>query len=171
MEKKYLEMGKITNTHGIRGEVTAQSWGDYEDDLVDFDYFYVGKNKTKMEVEHARPHKHVVLIKFKGVDDCNAAEALKNQLLYMDRDEMEELEDGCYYIADLEGITAYLEDGRVLGKVTQVMQTGANEVFVIKNESGKEYLVPFIQDCVKDVDIEQKRCTITPLEGLFDDEV
>lgn len=171
MDKQYLEMGRITNTHGIRGEVKAQSWGDYPEDLAEFEYFYVGKQMRRMEVEDARPHKNMVIIKFAGVDTCDQAEQLKNSILYLKREELGELEEGTYYIADLEGLTAQLEDGTILGKVKEVLQPGGNDVLVIKGENGKQHLVPFIQQFVPKVDLENGTCTITPIEGLLDDEI
>ncbi len=168
MEKIYLEMGKITNTHGVRGEIRAQSWGDFSDDLVDFDYFYVGSEKKKLEVEYSKPHKELVIIKFVGVDTCEKGEALKNATLYMAKDEIEELDDGNYYIVDIIGITAFLEDGTTLGIVKDIIKTGANDVFVIECEGKKEVLIPFIESCVKEVDIKNKKCVITPLEGLLE---
>lgn len=170
-QNQYLEMGRITNTHGIRGEVKAQSWGDFEDDLLDYDYFYVGKNKVKMEVEDARLHKNMVIMKLKGVEDMTAAERLKNSILYLTREEVGELEEDTYFLVDLVGLEAYLEDGTLLGRVTEVMQNAGNDVLVIQNQQKKEYLVPFVQQFVRDVDIEGKRCVITPIEGLLDDEI
>ncbi|MGI6031057.1 MAG: ribosome maturation factor RimM [Eubacteriales bacterium] len=169
--KGELEMGRITNTHGIRGEVKAQSWGDFEDDLLEYDHFYVGAERRLLEVERARMHKNLVIFKFKGIDTMNDAEKLKNSILYLPRQEVGQLEQDTYFLVDLVGLEAFLEDGRLLGRVKEVLQNAGNDVLVIAGTRGQEHLVPFIQQFVRDVDIEAGRCVITPIEGLLDDEI
>lgn len=166
--KKYMEMGKIVNTHGIKGNVKAESWGDDIEELLDFDFFYVGSQKKIYQVEKAQMHGNAAMIKFVGVDDVEAAQSLKNQILYMDREALEPLKEGTYYTADLFGLKVFLENGALLGKVADVMKTGANDVLIVRNEGKKEVLIPFIHDCIKDVDFSNESILITPIEGLLD---
>jgi len=165
--RQFLELGRIVNTHGVHGEMRMLPWSD--EAIYDIDKVYIGVDKTPSRVISARPHKQFILIKLEGVEDMDGAQALKNTVLYADREDMPETAEGEWYIGDLEGMTALLSDGSVLGTVKEVLITGANDVLVISCEDGKERLVPLIDDCVKDVDVEKGTMLITPLEGLFDD--
>jgi 16S rRNA processing protein RimM len=167
MTKQYLELGKITNLHGIRGEVRAVSWGDNIESLLGYETVYVGKAHRPFTVEAARVHKNFALFKFAGIDTPEKAQMLKGEIIYMVREKMNPLPEGRYYIVDLIGVLAFLDNGEALGKVKDVITTGANDVFIIEGEE-KEYLIPFIPSCVKDVDMENKKITIVPIEGLLD---
>lgn len=166
MKKQFLEAGKIVTTHGIRGEVKIMPYTDTPELLCEFDRLFIGKNHDEIEVERARVFKSTVIAKLKGIDTPEAAEKLRNKLLYMHRDDLE-LDDDTYFIQDLIGMEVRDADsGQVYGKIDDVMQTGANDVYVIKGE--KEYLVPAIADVVVSTDVDGGVMTIRPLEGLFD---
>ena len=163
---RYLQLGEIVNTHGVHGEVRALSWGDSVDELLSFPAFFVGKEKKEMKVEAARLHKNSALIKFVGIDAVEQAALLKKSILYMEREKMEPLPKGRFYIADLVGLYAYLENGEKLGRVKSVLPTGANDLFVIEGEN-KEYYVPFIESFVSQINMDEKKMVITPIEGLL----
>jgi 16S rRNA processing protein RimM len=167
MKKEYLEAGKIVTTHGIRGEVKIMPYTDTPELLAEFDRLFIGKNKDELIIERSRVFKNMVIAKIKGVDTPEAAEKLRNKLLYMHRDDLE-LDDDTYFIQDLIGIAVRDADsGKVYGTISDVMQTGANDVYVIKG-SDREYLVPAIADVVVSTDIDENIMTIRPLDGLFD---
>ena len=167
MKKEYLEAGKIVTTHGIRGEVKIMPYTDTPELLAEFDRLFIGKNKDELIIERSRVFKNMVIAKIKGVDTPEAAEKLRNKLLYMHRDDLE-LDDDTYFIQDLIGIEVRDADsGKVYGTISDVMQTGANDVYVIKG-SDREYLVPAIADVVVSTDIDENIMTIRPLDGLFD---
>ncbi|MGN0621856.1 MAG: ribosome maturation factor RimM [Porcipelethomonas sp.] len=169
MENKYLETGKIVNIHGLKGEVKIMPWSDSPDFICEFDLIYVGKQKKEYEVEFSRVHKNMVLAKLRGVDTPEAANELRNKIVYIDRSEIE-LEEGVYFINDIIGLTVKdASDGRVYGKITDVLQTGANDVYEIK-DGDRTYLVPAIEDVIVSTDIEDGVMTISPLEGLFDED-
>lgn len=167
MKKEYLEAGKVVTTHGIRGEVKIMTYTDTPELLAEFDRLFIGKNKDELIIERSRVFKNMVIAKIEGVDTPEAAEKLRNKLLYMHRDDLE-LDDDTYFIQDLIGIEVRDADsGKVYGTISDVMQTGANDVYVIKG-SDREYLVPAIADVVVSTDIDENIMTIRPLDGLFD---
>ena len=167
MKKEYLEAGKIVTTHGIRGEVKIMPYTDTPELLAEFDRLFIGKNKDELIIERSRVFKNMVIAKIEGVDTPEAAEKLRNKLLYVHRDDLE-LDDDTYFIQDLIGIEVRDADsGKVYGTISDVMQTGANDVYVIKG-SDREYLVPAIADVVVSTDIDENIMTIRPLDGLFD---
>ncbi len=169
MKKQFLEIGKIVSTHGIRGEVRVQPWCDSGEFLTEFDTLYFHQGKEPIKIETARVHKNVVVMKIKGIEDMNAAQAQRNKILYLNRDDVE-LEKNCYFIQDLIGLTVIdaNQGDMVYGKIVDVTQTGANDVYHIEDEFGKVTLIPAIPQVIIQTDIEQGIMKITPLEGLFD---
>lgn len=167
MKKQYLEAGKIVTTHGIRGEVKIMPYTDFPELLCEFDRLFIGKEHREINIERSRVFKNTVIAKLEGIDTPEAAEKLRNKILYMHRDDLE-LDDDTYFIQDLIGMEVRDADsGQVYGRLDDVMQTGANDVYVIKGED-KEYLVPAIADVIVSTDLENDVMTIRPLEGLFD---
>lgn len=167
MKKQFLEAGKIVTTHGIRGEVKVMPYTDTPELLCEFDRLFIGKNRDEINVTRARVFKNTVIMKLEGIDTPEDAEKLRNKLLYMHRDDLE-LDDDTYFIQDLIGLeVSDADSGKVYGKIADVMQTGANDVYVI-NGDDREYLVPAIADVVVSTDIDGGTMTIRPLEGLFD---
>ena len=169
MKKEYLEAGKIVNTHGIRGEVKIMPYCDSPELLCDFDRLFMGKSLTEIYIERSRVQKNMIICKIEGVDTPEEAEKLRNKMLYMHRDDLE-LDEDTYFIQDLIGMTVKDADtGEVYGIIDDVFQTGANDVYSIKN-GDKSYLVPAIADVVITTDIDSGIMTIRPLEGLFDED-
>lgn len=169
MQKKYLEIGKIVTVHGLNGTVKVQPWCDDAEFLCEFDVLYRGTQAIPMEIEQARVQKNMALVKFKGVDTVEQAQALRNTVLYMDRDDVE-LEDGTYFIQDLLGLSVVdVDNGTDYGTIADVLQTGANDVYLLRDGAGRERLVPVIPDVVLEIAPEQGYVKIRPLKGLFDD--
>ena len=165
MKKEYLEAGKIVNTHGIKGEIKIMPYTDVPELLCEFDRLFL--DKKEIFIERSRVAKNMVIAKFEGVDTPEQAEKLRNKILYMHRDDLE-LDDDTYFIQDLIGIEVRdAETGVIYGKIVDVMQTGANDVYVIKG-SDREYLIPAIADVVVSTDIDKNEMTIKVLDGLFD---
>ena len=164
--KQYLEIGKIINVHGLRGDVKVVPWCDEPEFLCEFDTLYLGKAQKPVNVTAARLQKGNVLLHLEGVDTVEAAEQLRNQVLYMDRDEVE-LEEGVYFIQDLIGLEVLDADtGKSYGKLSDVMQTGANDVYVVKKAGANDLLIPAIKDCILDVDVENGTMKVHLLAGL-----
>ncbi len=169
-QKQFLEIGKITNVHGLRGEVKVIPWCDSAAFLCSFDTLYLDKGRTPVEILRARIQKNMVIMELEGCTTREQAEAMRGQVLYMDRDDVE-LDEGSYFIQDLIGLEVRDADtGSVYGTISDVLETGANDVYAIRNaETKKEYLVPAIPDVVLETNLEEGFMTIRPLKGLFDD--
>lgn len=166
MKKEYLEAGKIVTTHGVRGEVKIMPYTDTPELLCEFDRLFIGKDKAELYIERARVAKNMVIAKIEGVDTVEAAEKYRNKVLFMHRDDLE-LDEDTYFIQDLIDMEVKDADsGFVYGKITDVLQNGANDVYVIKGD--REYLVPAIPDVVISTDIDSNIMLIRPLDGLFD---
>lgn len=170
MRKQYLEIGKIVSTHGIQGEVRVQPWCDSAQLLAEMEtLYYDDKGKQDVRILSGRVHKNIVILKIDGVTTIEAAQLLRNRILYVDREELE-LEEGSYFIQDLIGLTVTDADsGIVYGRLTDVFQTGANDVYEVTEEGGNKRLIPAIPDVVVKTDIDGGIMTIRPLKGLFDD--
>ncbi len=166
MKKEYLEAGKIVTTHGVRGEVKIMPYTDVPELLCEFDRLFIGKDKSELYIERARVAKNMVIAKIEGIDTVEAAEKYRNKVLFMHRDDLE-LDEDTYFIQDLIDMEVKDADsGFVYGKITDVLQNGANDVYVIKGD--REYLVPAIPDVVISTDIDSNIMQIRPLDGLFD---
>ncbi len=170
MRKQFLEVGKIVGTHGIRGAVRVQPWSDSGDFLVNFKRFYLdSEGKSVITAERIQPGNSIVIIKIKDVESIEAAEKLRGSLIYINRDDVR-LPEGRYFINDLLGCEVTDADsGAILGKITDVSATGANDVWHITKD-GKEYLVPAIGQVIVSVDTEAGAVVLRPLKGIFDDE-
>ena len=165
---KYLEIGQIVNTFGIKGFVKVKP---FTDDIHRFDNLkeiYIEKQKKleKYLIEEVKYHKQMILIKFKGIDKIEEAELLRNSYLKVDREKEEPLEENTYYIIDLIGIEVYTDKNELLGILEDIYNTGANDIYVVKNELGKQILLPAISDVVKSINLEEKKIVVHLIEGL-----
>ena len=168
--EKYFRVGVIANTHGIRGEVKVYPTTD---DINRFKKLKkcildTGKEYIDLNVESVKFFKNMVILKFKEYNNINDIECYKGKDILVSRDNAVKLEKGEYYIADILGAKAILEDGSEFGVLEDVMQTGANDVYVVKTLDNKEVLLPKIDECVKKLDIENKIVTVHIMKGLLD---
>ncbi len=166
---KYLEIGQIVNTFGIKGMVKVNP---FTDNIKRFDKLkkvYIGSNKEKkeIEIEEVKYHKNMVLIKFKGINNPDEANLLRNKYLYVDRDDEEPLEEGTYYIVDMLGLDVYTDENELLGTLDDIYNTGSNDIYVVKNELGKQILLPAIKDVIKEVNLEEKKIIVHLIPGLI----
>ena len=167
--QEFLEIGQIVNTFGLRGVVKVKP---FTDDITRFDRLekvYIEKNKTKKEyeVEEVKYHKDMVLLKLKGINKIEQAEMLRNSYLKVDRNNEPELDEGTYYIVDLLGLDVYSDEGKLLGKLDDIFNSGSNDIYVIKDELGKQLLLPAISEVIKEINLEEKRITVHLLKGLI----
>lgn len=163
-----LQVGVITQTHGIRGEVKVFPTTD---DAARFKKLKKvtldnGKERRELEIASVKFFKNLVILKFKGIDNINDVEKYKKAPLYVTREDAVPLGENEYFIADLIGLKVVSDEGENLGVLDDVLQTGANDVYVVKCDNGEEILVPAIKDCVKNVDIEGNEITLHLLPGL-----
>ena len=170
MKHNYLEIGKIVGTHGVRGMVRIQFWCDSAEFFCKLKKLYLDKEgKDSLAVVTSKPHGNIVIAALKGIDSIETAEAYRNKVVYMNRKDAG-LDDGQYFIADLLGCNVYDADSnKHLGIIGDVSQTGANDVWHIK-QGDTEDLIPCIDEVVINVDIENEKVVIRPLKGIFPDE-
>lgn len=169
MLRQFLEVGQITSTHGVRGEMRVDPWCDSPEFLKKFKVLYLDKNGEKSINVTSRVHSNMVLMKIEGVDTVEKASAMRNKILYMNRNDTS-IPENTYYIQDLIGCTVLdVDSEEKYGIISFVSRTGANDVWHIKN-NGKEYLIPAIPDVVIDTDVKNEKVYIRPLKGIFDDE-
>lgn len=171
MEDLY-QVGAITQTHGIKGEVKVFPLTDDISRFKNMKNLLLDAGKEgyiNLEVENARPQKNLVILKFKGIDNINDIEKYKGHGLYVTKENRVELKEDEYFIADLIGVSVYLDsdEDSVFGEITDVLQTGANDVYEITLLDGRSVLVPAIKDCVKSVDMENNKMIIHLLDGLL----
>ena len=167
--QEFLEIGQIVNTFGIKGMVKIKPFTDDINRFDDLEKIYIEKNNTKKEyeIEEVKYHKGMVLMKLKGVNTPEEAELLRNYYLKVKREDEPELEEGTYYIVDLIGLDVYSDKNEYLGKIEDVFPTGSNDVYVVKDNLGKQILIPAIADVVKEVDLKNKKMTINLIPGLI----
>ena len=161
-----LEIGQIVNTRGLKGEVKIMPWCD--DPAVFEELEYVLIDEKKYDIEYVKYHKNFVILKLGGIDDINGAEKYRNKTLYVERDMLGELPEGTYYICDLIGCKVKTVSGDLLGEIDDIIKTGSNDVYSVKNDTGKPILIPVIDEVVKEVNIEEKYVIVELLKGLID---
>ncbi len=162
-----LQVGVITTTHGIRGEVKVFPTTDdpHRFEVLPSILLDTGKELCELEIQRVKYFKQFVILKFKDVDDINEIEPYKGKSLYVTRDMAVPLKENEYYIGDLIGMEVFLEDGSFFGTLKDVMETGANDVYIVQTED-REVLIPAIKDCILKVDVEDNKMTIHLLKGL-----
>jgi 16S rRNA processing protein RimM len=171
---EWFNVGRIVNTHGIRGELRILSSTDFEDvrftpgsKLAAFKKYY--KKPTWVTVESVRRHKNFILLTFEGYNNMNLVEPFKEGLLKVSKDQLEEdeLAENEFYYFEIIGCEVFSEDGENIGTVTEILETGANDVWEVKTANGKKHYIPYIEDIVKEIDVEEKKITIHVMEGLL----
>ncbi len=168
--EKLLRVGVITSPHGVRGEVKVFPTTDDAKRFKKLKHVILdtGKEQLPLEIEGVKFFKNMVILKFKGYDNINDIERYRQKDLLIKREQAVALKKDEYFIPDLIGLQAVDESGTSVGTVKDVLETGANDVYVIQLENGKELLLPAIKDCVLDVDLEQGIIKIHILDGLMD---
>lgn len=168
MEQK-LRVGVIASTHGLKGEVKvfpttddARRFSKIKEVILD-----TGKEELVLEIESVKFFKQLAILKFKGIDNINDVEKYKGKELYVLREDAQELGNDEYFIADLIGLKVTEEDGRELGILKDVLETGANDVYIVEMEDKKELLIPAIKQCILKVDVEAGKMEVHLLEGLL----
>ena len=163
LKNRYLEAGKIVNTHGIAGEVKIMPWADAPEFLLDFNTLYI--DGQPVDVVSSRVHKNSVLVKLKNVDDINQAQKYRDKIVYIDREDAS-LEDGMFFLADLMGLEVRDADsGEVLGKISDILTPPANRVYVVQG-GGKEHLIPAVEEFIVETNIDDGFIRVRLIEGM-----
>jgi 16S rRNA processing protein RimM len=171
--QEYITVGKLVNTHGLKGEVRIWPETDFPEER-----FKKGKSlylfapgqaePIQLTISSVKPYKNMYNMTFKGIDSIHQVEKWKGGLLKVSKEDRIPLEEGEFYFQDIIGCQVYTQDDEeLLGVITEILQPGANDVWVIKRPNGKEALIPYIDDVVKKVDVVEKKVIIYPMPGLL----
>lgn len=163
--KQYLEVGKVTNVHGLMGEVKVQPWADSPEFLCQFKTLYVDEAHFPMTVQRARVHKNMVIIKFEGPTDVPSALSLRNAILYIHREDVK-LPEGSFFLADIYGLEVRdAASGEVLGEIADVLTLPANNVYVVRG-GARELMIPAVPQFIAETNVEGGYLRVNLMEGL-----
>ena len=168
--EQLLQVGVISSTHGVRGEVKVFPTTDDPERFLDLEYVFLdtGREKKKLTIQSVKFFKQFVILKFKGINNINDIERYKRCPLLVDRENAVELEEDEYFIADMIGMNVLTEDGEIFGTLKDVIETGANDVYIINSKKHGEVLIPAIKECILDVNVKEGRMLVHLMEGLID---
>ena len=165
-EPEFLIVGKIVRPHGVRGEIGMKLMTDHTEHLLQVTTLYIGPEHRAYGVKRMRRHQTGMIIHFDSFTDRDMAELLREQLVYVHVDDAVPLEDGEYYLFQIEGIQVVTEDGETLGHLSGLLETGANDVYIVATPDGGELLLPVIPEVIKNVNVPDGIMTVHLLEGL-----
>ncbi len=165
-----MKFGQIVNTFGIKGMVKVKPFT--ENTKKRFDnlkkvYIKNKNEKKEYEIEEVKYHKEMVLIKFKGIENPEQANILRNSYLVIDRENEKPLEEGTYYIVDMIGLEVYTEEGEKIGNLEDVFNSGSSDIYVVKDELGKQILLPAIEEVIKKIDMKERKMIVHLIPGLM----
>lgn len=165
----FLEIGQIVNTFGVKGIVKVVPFTDNVERFEELKTVFLEKNNKieEKQIEETKFHKNMVLVKFKNIETIEEAEKYVNAYLKVDRENAISLEEDEYFIADLLGSEVYTDENLLLGKLEDIFNTGSNDIYVVKDEKGKQILLPAIADVIKNIDVKNQKIVVHLLEGLL----
>ncbi len=166
----FLVVGKVRRPHGVHGEVVAEILTDFPERLIPKRAIYIGEKHVKQVIASQRPHNEGLLLGFEGITTPEQAGRFRNQILSIAASEASELPDGEYYFHELFDLEVMDEAGKLLGRLTDILETGANDVYVVTGASGRELLIPAIPEVILEVDLDANTMKVHLLPGLVDQE-
>lgn len=165
----YIQVGKIINTHGIKGEIKIYP---LTDDIHRFDSLktvYLGEDKIEVEIEGVKYHKGIVILKFKEFDNINEILPYKGEFLYIDSMDKVVLPEDHFFLFDVIGCTVFTKDEKRLGSISRVIQSASNDIYIVQDdERNKEYMIPAVKEFFVSIDVDNKRIIIDPIEGMIE---
>lgn len=168
-ESLYLAIGFLRRPHGVQGEVIMDLHTDFPDRIKSGRKVYIGEKHEAFTIGSARVHGNGLLVKIQGFDTPETSGRFRNQWVYVQSTEVPALPEGKYYKHELIGLTVMVDDGSKLGLLNEVLETGANDVYVVRKEDGKEVLLPAIPDVVLEVNMDDRVMKVHLIDGLIDD--
>jgi 16S rRNA processing protein RimM len=166
---EWAAIGQVVALFGVRGELKVRSLSDIPDRFTQLEAVHLSSDYRRLEIERVRPYKgEMVILKLRGIDDAQAAEALCRQNLLIPLGQLAQLPPNNYYQHDILGLAVYLPDGRELGRVVDIWETGSNDVYVVRTLDGRQALIPAIREVVRQVDLIRHTMSIDPLPGLLE---
>ena len=168
--EEMLRVGVITTTHGVRGEVKVYPTTDDAERFLELEEIWLdtGKERLPLKIQNVKFFKNMVILKFEGYDDINAVQAWRQKDLLVTREKAVELQEDEYFIGDLIGLHVEDEEGNALGVLRDVLETGANDVYLVSRPGEKDLMLPAIKDCIREVDLEAGIMRVRVLPGLLD---
>lgn len=166
MEQLYLEIGKIVNTRGLKGEVKVVPWADYPEIFEEINFVY-DKSENRYLIENVKYQKENVILKLEGIDSIECAQKLKNSILYVRKDTLPDLDSDTFFVADLIGLDVFDENDAFLGKISDVITAGGADVYIIKNEGAKDLLLPALKEVVNEINLDEGFVKVTVPDGLL----
>ncbi|MCI5969555.1 MAG: ribosome maturation factor RimM [Clostridia bacterium] len=166
MEQLYLEIGKIVNTRGLKGEVKVVPWADYPEIFEEINFVY-DKSENRYLIENVKYQKENVILKLEGIDSVECAQKLKNSILYVRKDTLPDLDSDTFFVADLIGLDVFDENDAFLGKISDVITAGGADVYIIKNEGAKDLLLPALKEVVNEINLDEGFVKVTVPDGLL----
>ena len=168
--EEMLRVGVITTTHGVRGEVKVYPTTDDAERFLELEEIWLdtGKERLPLKIQNVKFFKNMVILKFEGYDDINAVQAWRQKDLLVTREQAVELQEDEYFIGDLIGLHVEDEEGNALGVLRDVLETGANDVYLVSRPGEKDLMLPAIKDCIRKVDLESGIMRVRVLPGLLD---
>lgn len=169
MKQEFFEIGQIVNTFGIKGWVKVNPFTDDPERFQELNNVLVVKNKEliNMQIEEVKFHKNVILVKFKGIEDINMAEKYKGCYIKIKREDARKLPKDTYFIADLIGMKVYDDEGNLLGTLEDIYNNKIHDIYVVKNDLGKQILLPSTKEVIKEIDMERDRIIVHLIDGLI----
>ncbi len=165
---KFIKIGKILKTHGLRGQVSVLPLTDYVERFEEVGWVYIEGIKGKLYIKDVRYRPKDVLISFDGYNNITQVEQFKGQYLLIEEMQKRDLPRNTYYISDIIGLEAYTVDKRYLGKVVDILQAGSNEVYIIKDKDKKEIMIPAVREFIPEISLEEGKIIINPIEGMIE---
>ncbi len=164
--KEYIQIGKIVNTHGIKGELKVVPLTDDKKRFEELKNVYIDNELSEFEVQKVRYNKNTVILKLKEFNNINEVLKFKNRYILIHERDAIDLPENSYFMFQINGLDVYLNNGNKLGKIVDILQPGANDVYVVKNGK-QEYLIPAIKQVIKQIDLENNKMIIQPIEGMI----
>lgn len=168
MKSDKLRIGKIVNTHGLKGEIKVYPYTDYPERFREIPYLYMENSDEKISIDSVKIIKNMAVLKLSSIDSIEEADKNRNNFLFIDRENARELDEDEFLISDMIGCLVYDIEDNYIGKLDDVLQYAANDVYVIKSDNGKTNLIPAIKKFVPVVDVPNKKIIIDPIEGMIE---
>lgn len=168
VKKEKIRVGQIVNVHGLRGEVKVYPLTDYPERFDEIAYVFLAKEEQERKIQSAKYNKNMAILKLEGIDSVEQAERLREQYLFIDRENLRELEEDEYLIADLIGMEVVDMQEKHIGVLKEVLPYSANDVYVVASDEGKEYMIPGLKQFVPRIDMSQGKIFIDPIEGMIE---
>ena len=164
LEPAFLVFGKLRRAHGVAGEIALEVYSNLPELIAVNEVVYIGEKHQPYIIKAIRAKGKLLLIKFGGIDDRNAVSALTNEFLFTRTDQLPKLDEDELFLYQLIGLEVYESEGRFLGKLTQILETGANDVYLVKDEIGNEVLIPAVDEFIIDIDLDAEKIVVAKME-------